>query len=563
MPAVLLKHHLLSAKNRFLARTRYNRPIGITILSILMMYGIYVVLHSFLRKVSNDADFGPLLSQRFLSLSLAALLTLLLVSNFISALANLFSGKDLELLLTLPISSVRLFLARLCETVFNSSWMFLFFALPAVLAYRRALDLPWTFVLTAFAVTVPLLLIPAAIGVAGVVIFVNIIPAHRMKDLLAVSACICVAFFLIFGSTMSPHVTQDDAKLRDLVYAVVVMEDTAPAWSPATWATDVLSSYLPQEPAAGSLPVLLLISTALGTLAFAYLLFDLLFLRGWNLSLHSSPGHKFHGTLIGTKLSRQLLPLAPHFRALLYKEARTFVRDSTQSLQLLFLLMLTFVYLYNFRALQSIASLQPNVQHWWDLVLCISNIALGTCIVAAISTRFVFPTVSLEGRGYSILRSAPVSIHGLLWNKFLIWIFPISAVSATLLVSGAWAIGVSPHTVALCAVLSLALSIGIVGTGIGVGAVFAKFDWDTPTEIAASFGSLVFMLLSLVVLFITLIPASLLIACSSVPAITRHSGSSDFMIVYGAGLFLVFLINIVAAKRAINVGAQSLLERER
>ena len=54
---------------------------------------------------------------------LLALLSILLLSNLITALSTFFLAKDLDLLVAAPVGGARLYLAKLGETVVHSSWM--------------------------------------------------------------------------------------------------------------------------------------------------------------------------------------------------------------------------------------------------------------------------------------------------------------------------------------------------------------------------------------------------------------------------------------------------------
>jgi len=192
----------------------------------------------------------------------------------------------------------------------------------------------------------------------------------------------------------------------------------------------------------------------------------------------------------------------------------------------------------------------------------IANIALGGCVVAALATRFVYPAISLEGQAYWIVRSAPMSIRQLLHDKFLIWILPVTLVSLGLLTAGALVIQVPPITVFLCAALAVALSVGIVGLAIGVGAVYATFDWETTAQLTANFGSLIFMMLSLGLVLVTIIPTSLLIMLNNIPGITEKLDRIDYLVAMCSASFLVFFINFATARWAMNVGAEALRRRE-
>ena len=55
-------------------------------------------------------------------------------------------------------------------------------------------------------------------------------------------------------------------------------------------------------------------------------------------------------------------------------------------------------------------------------------------------TRFVYPSISLEGTTYQILRSVPITLEEFLRYKFLTWFIPICILSLILFISGGMAI---------------------------------------------------------------------------------------------------------------------------
>ena len=61
--------------------------------------------------------------------------SILLLSNIITALSTFFLAKDLDLLVAAPVGWLRLYLAKLVETVVHSSWMVALLALPILTAY--------------------------------------------------------------------------------------------------------------------------------------------------------------------------------------------------------------------------------------------------------------------------------------------------------------------------------------------------------------------------------------------------------------------------------------------
>lgn len=567
MPATLLRPYVLSFKNKVLGRSgrqRYwHRDILVLAISILMMIAIFQALSGFLIGLKANENYGAYLPAKLISLTLLSFFFLLLFSNIIAALSFFYHAKDIPLLLVLPISSLKLYLGRLLVTSINSSWVFALFAFPAVFAYQTAFDLPWTFAATAILAAIPFVLIPAAIGSIIVTLVVNVIPTERLQEIIVVISLFGALSLIALSQQLPVDLTAEGKRLQDMATFLALVDDPHPEWLPSKWVAELLMAFFGPADGKGSVAAILLATTLLGTLALGYLTFDTMYLRGWTRSFFGAArAQKVHASNISVRLGRVIVPFNSQFRSVLYKDLRMFIRDPTQCVQFLLLLMLTFVYLYNFRALRVVSGASTEAYSWWQTVLCVANVSLGGCVVSAISTRFVFPAVSLEGRAYWIMRSAPMTIRQLLRYKFMMWFLPVAFVSTVLLISGAWTIGVSPETVLLCGAMAIALSIGIVGLGIGVGCVYASFDWETPTQVAASFGSLVFMLLSLAVIMITLIPASLLIILFSVPAFSGQMHQRDYLIAVACASFLVVFINFVAARWALSAGLQALEQLE-
>ena len=564
---ILLRPQILSFKNRLLHKERssglFNREVTVIALSILLVFAIYWGTCGFLVKLQSHEQFSPVLIARILSLSFLSFFWLLLFSNSVTALGFFFGSNDLPLILTSPISAWELYVARLIQTAVSSGWMFLMFFLPAAMAMSDVFNLPVLFIVFAVLVCLPFLIIPAACASLFVTLFVNIFPADRIKDLVITLAFLGVVVLIYIGHSSNLDISMDKNRLDILVSSMLSVKDPNPFWLPSRWAADILSGFLSNTPGDLLSRWALLLGVTGISMLVGYLAFARLFFRGWGLITRSNRVHESHGSKAGELFSRLVFPFRPQMRAVMLKEFSIFVRDASQSLQMIILLMLTFVYLYNFRALRAISIFSDEAYSWWQAVLALANIALGGCVVSAICTRFVYPAISLEGPSYSMIRFTPLSIKQIVRYKFFTWYIPISLVAVVLLVSGAWAVQAPVETVVLSAITAIALSAGIVGLGIGVGAVYVKFDWESPTQVTASFGSLVYMFLAFAVSMITMIPVSFLCVISCVPNFAEQIRHSDLLFAQGCAYFLIFFVNIAAAKRALRAGCESLAELER
>lgn len=564
MSVVLLRPWFLTQKNRLLVRSKtsstFNSDLLIAVTSIGATIMLYVGLKIFLVAMLFSKTLGTVVPLRLLSLSFLSFFFLLLFSNFVAALNIFFAAKDMSYLLALPLRSAELYTARLAETILTASWMFVLFGIPTLLAYRSVYELPWHFVLVGMLIGLLFLVLSAALSFILAALFVNFFPVARIGDSLAIAAFAVVALLLARGQDLARGVPAEHQNMHAFAKSIAALDRPNPAWLPSRWASDVLVGYLAPGTTDPVLAATLL--GAITTLVFVlgFLVFKFLFMRGWTRATESISVRRRKNTIGGRGIR---LPINPQTRAVVSKEVRMFLRDASQAMQLLLILTLTFMYLYNFRTLRSAVSATSEGSAWWLAMLSLSNISMGGCVTAAIATRFVFPSVSLEGRAYSLLRVTPMSIQKLLRSKVYAWIFPVMLASTTLLVSGAFAIQEPPEAIIISAVLGVALTIGIVTLGVGVGAVYVRLDWESPAQVASSFGTLLYMLLSLMVIFLTLFPASYLFFITCVPGLAEGLGHEQYLLSVGCSLFLVFFINLVAGRCALKAGVEALEELER
>ena len=83
---------------------------------------------------------------------------ILLLSNVITSLSTFFLSQDLELLMASPADRLRVYGARLAETILNSSWMVVLLVVPLFLAYGFTYRADGAFYLLAAGVMVAVVL---------------------------------------------------------------------------------------------------------------------------------------------------------------------------------------------------------------------------------------------------------------------------------------------------------------------------------------------------------------------------------------------------------------------
>lgn len=547
-----------------LRRTILKRPtfqnifqyLIILFITGLIIFGIYSgVLNGLKSAINSPAPPSP---ETIWGASLFGLSMMLILSSAASALGTLYHAKDMELLLKAPILKGELFFGKLLEITFSSCWMLIIFGAPLLTAFAEFYAPPWTTIPTVIGLMIPLLLIYCAIGTSLAVIFAALVPAHRTGELLMMvtfGVIITIGlkgedlFHLMFSTVSAPE---------QLERIVSFMRATNKTWLPSYWAAVGIGDAFLGKPCTVAW---LLTFSAAAVLSLCYLLFGLLFERGFNLA----NGGKRRLLASTTNFNRlfQHLPLNNTTRAIIQKDMVSFLRDLTQALQMILLVGLSLMYLMNFKALGSVQLMSPELRTWWQGVLTIANLGIGAFLVSAVCTRFVFPSISLEGQSWWIVQSSPATVREVLEAKFYLWFFPVSGFATMVLTFGSYAIGVSPGGLILTALASLIICYGIVALAVGMGAYFARFDWDHPSELAASFGSMVFIIFSIALIAINLIPTGLLLVGREAQGIegTGRLGAVWFYVAsFGAITLAGF--NLWIASKALKIGEKALKNRE-
>jgi ABC-2 type transport system permease protein len=162
---------------------------------------------------------------------------------------------------------------------------------------------------------------------------------------------------------------------------------------------------------------------------------------------------------------------------------------------------LVLVYVYNFSVLPLERS--PIRLEFLQNILAFLNMGLAGFVLSAVSVRFVYPSISIEGGAFWILRSSPVTIGRLLLGKYLIALIPMIALGETLIILTNYFLHVSSFIMILSSVTMFFAVFGIIAMGIGFGSVYPRFKYENISQVSTGFGGLVYMISS--ILFMALI----------------------------------------------------------
>lgn len=499
--------HVLEPKWRTaLQRMRQERAQGgggkallLTAVGVTFFAGVFVVLYVILRYFRGVEELGPLLASKMLGLALLSFISILVLSNVITALSSFFLAKDLDLLVSAPIDWLRLYLAKLLETTIHSSWMVALMAVPLLTAYGVIYHGGWFFALYAILVMVPLLILPAVIGSALTLILVNIFPARRTRDLLSIIALGAGAGVILLFRMIRPEQLARPEGFRNLLEFIAVLRTPTSPFMPSEWATRAIMGYL--HGPFDNLPLILLWSTAAAFVTLGAMLHARLYATGYTKAQEGAERF-IRGGFWKWSLGAVMSPLSVAKREFVLKDIRLFFRDTTQWSQLILLGVLVVVYIFNIKVLP----LHRGEQVGFFSVTLVSflNLGLAGFVLTSIAARFIFPAISLEGRQMWLLRSSPLDLKTLLWSKY--WVGTVPLLVLALILTGVtnWLLQASPFMMTLSLVTIVALTLAIGALALGYGTLYPQFETENAAQIPTSFGGLVFMMTTIALLAVVI-----------------------------------------------------------
>jgi len=488
----ILSPRLLGLRNDMARRPA--RPIVGGLLTGVFWIGCFVFFVKALDYFQTIADFGPLLTQRLLILLFVTFAVVLLISNTVSALTTFYLADDVPLLLAAPIGTRLLHHARFVETLISSSWMVLLFGLPAFLAYGVVYGAGPLFYLGTVATLVPFMLIFGAIGVLVTTGLVLVFPAQRARDgLLVLVGLLVGAAFLTVRMLRPERLAETDGLVGFAAFLVGFGGAPSP-YLPTTWAGEVLIPLLGARDGDPLFFLALLASTAAVLFLASSALVERAFLTAWTRAQQGRVGGSPTRRL-ARFLHAATRPLPRATGLLLTKDVTVFLRDASQWSQLLLLAALVGIYVFNFRALPT-SDGTPLAIVLRD-VAAFCNLGLAAFVTTAVAVRFVFPMISLEGRAWWILRSAPISLRELWWSKFWIGYAPLLVLGVVLVAATNHFLHVGHGLTMVFAATLVPLVAAIVSLGLAFGAAYPRLDTQNAAQIATGFGAILYMVVCL------------------------------------------------------------------
>ena len=216
-------------------------------------------------------------------------------------------------------------------------------------------------------------------------LLVNIFPARRARDILMLMGLLFAGSLVLLLRMIQPEQLLRVESLPDITDFFATLQSPATPLLPSFWAAETVFAAL--QGRFDALHMAALWTTALALIVLAASAYERWHFTGFS---KAQEGRKVRFTQLAL-LDRvaRVLPMSPVHRHLLVKDLKLFLRDVSQWSQLLLLLALVLVYLYNFRVLD--LDKIPYMSGMMKNVYAFVNLAMAGLVMSTVCARFVLP----------------------------------------------------------------------------------------------------------------------------------------------------------------------------
>lgn len=460
--------------------------------------------------VAKFPGLGSVLMERLFYTLFAFLFALLLLSNLVICYTNLFRNRETAFLLTLPISTQTIFRWKFIETSILASWAFLFLIAPLLVAFGLVRGVAWHFYPLTVLLIGLFIILPAVFGSALAIGIGRHLDRRSFQVVLLFVAVLLLAFVAFWWKT---NPVDDDLldkrTLEALDRLLAKTRFTLFPFLPSYWLSSSILQLAEGITNGAIFFALVLLSHTLFFGAVAFTRFGNLFYD--TASAVQSRGSDIKG-LSAMRASRKprgpglleaffgRLPfMATDVRALAVKDMLMFWRDTTQWGQSVMFFGLLGAYIINLRNFTH----QLTSPFWINAVAFLN---LGACAfnLASVTTRFVFPQFSLEGRRLWIIGLAPMGLECVVITKF--WLASVLSLIITLglVTLSCYLLKMSWTDVAFFGSVVTVMTFALNGLAVGLGVLFPNIKETNPNKIVSGFGGTLCFVLSSVYIIASL-----------------------------------------------------------
>lgn len=440
----------------------------------------------------------------FLSLSV-----MLIFSNGIIIYSSLFKERETHFLMTCPIKRKHIFFYKFVESMIYSSWAFLFLGSPVILSYGRFYGADWSYFFLSVLFFIPFILIPAALGSIITLVIARYFARSRRAILLLLSIIIAITIAYLIYKTRAVrhfHPRQTAGWMQEIMGQ---LQFSQAKFLPNHWMTQGIISLSHQQYGRSFFFFMLTLSNGIFLVMLTYFLASRMYFKSFSL-VHSinqkrkyfvKNGRESFRTRILHQLLKRVSSRARLMVVMIIKDVKGFIRDPAQWLQFTIFFGLLLIYILNLRKLSY--NLRSPI---WRNFIAFLNLGAVSFTFSTFTSRFIYPSLSLEGRKFWVLGVTPLKRSTIVMSKFFFSLMMGLIVSISLILLSDYMLEMPIETIRFHILTCILMCIGLSGISVGIGSVYVDFKEDNAAKIVSSFGGTLNLIVS--ILYVTLVISS-------------------------------------------------------
>jgi ABC-2 type transport system permease protein len=474
---------------------RVGKMISLVIIIGFAVGGTFF-FHTIFRNLLALEGIGEPLMWRVIGITMVTVFALLIVSNLITGIATLYRSIEIPFLISRPVPYGRVFMSRFSDNLAYSSWSLAALGVPLIGAWGWVYHIPF-FTILALCIfgLIPLILISAVVGSAFLMALVWVARKTSPRVATAVVLLVVCGFigfmvshrqrgFVVEGAARGSNVERYLATLGKEPKAQVL---------PPHWMAAAMRAVTRGENSRSAFLCALLTITAIVWTRWLGIWAGRYYYRSWT-GFGEIARPKERGSPLKSAHKFQKGWFRNPLHAMLRKDLLQFTRSPSQWAQFLILFAFLLIYLLNLVYISS--RLNFDNPYWKSLILFL-NFAFSGFILATLSVRFVYPLISLEGRGFWVVRAAPVTINLLFWEKFFLAFVVFLGLCELIVYFSNSVLHIQGTMMVLTTTATFLMGATLTGLAIGMGALTPDFKDESPMRIASTPGGVLTVVFSL------------------------------------------------------------------
>ena len=481
------------------------KSISSGIVYLVFAFGCYLLTINTIDYFLVTVKVGSFLLHRFILIVLFIFFITINIGNIVVSFSTLYKSKEVNFLITKPLSFTKLFLIKFLDNFFYSSTTLLLIISSVLIGYITYFKLEWFYYPFALLFLIlPFMFTAGSLGVLILLIILKLSSRFGIKKVLLTISLIYLSSVISFYFISSP--LELIQKVFDYYPNINqyfgFLENKMLKFLPNYWIADSLY-WISQNKFSRAIPYIYLnVVCSLTIFAIALFAAKKWYYQTWLTSLNISSDlrikKKINNKHFGFSKSSSLNSFD---ESIIKREFLLFFREPSQWAHFAVMLFLIIVFISSISGINGVivSAYNSYLKTIVYLVVTLFNVFL----VASLSLRFVFPMISLEGDTLWKVRSAPINQNHLLIKRLSIYFAIIFFIGQVI---SFYSNHQFPHQLSIVAQINSAIiTISLVTMNFGMGGIFANYKEKNAIRLASSQGASITFLFTLFYLIILII----------------------------------------------------------